>query len=517
LSLIVVSIGRAQSVEYFGLEHFPFGAAVTSNEFAAGFFVSDLEFTGSRGSSTKLGAADSGAFFYPNVASVDSGYFMRAGAFGKVGEQDDAPIGMVSGYRTDYATFFAQADFSAIGATSLTYQLWYGNLMLRETTVASGELRLYAYYSHDMRVNPWWRQPGGDYGASIQFRNAPSVQLPGCGEWESCESFFPTRIFIRPNGATGVVHSVSRVDIVGGGGLPGYGVHDVRLGMFGHAHAAVGAVKLVATNATLRLDITNLWEAGGSGAFVELENSAVAEVHLLPLDLAPPNTNAVQERLDVNLSGTFSSTSLGHVGAAALINSNGTLHLSAYLYEVGPLLLTVFSNGVPVGTPNMDVPEPVQITGGPRLIAVGANADRLSSPSGLTFTFESPVVFHTVQGELVGDRVRLQATNWIRLAHLNGLALTAQALPAITITGETSASEVPTLSIVRSNDVVYLRWPDPAAAYVVEFRPGVGEGSWTRLETITLTSDGFATVAWQLAGSGTSGQFFRLARYARQD
>jgi hypothetical protein len=304
--------------------------------------------------------------------------------------------------------------------------------------------------------------------------------------------------------------------VYGGGGLPGFTYRDVRLGMFGHAHAVVGPVMFNATNGVLQVDLKDPLAEGGSGTLVGLENVGKAEVQLLPIELARPNTNAIQERVDVSLSGTFAEEPGAFVGAAALSNSNGVLHLSAYFYESGPLFVNVFSNGAPVGPRNLEMPGPIQLTGNGRLIAVGGNADMLSAFPGFMFAFDAPMAVQTTQGNFVGDRVDLSATNWIRLADLIGLAIVAQAIPSFTITGESSTSFAPQLSIQHSNNNVLLSWPDPARAYFLQTRNSFTDSYWGNLETGIGQENGTTTATYSLSESNGPSQYFRLIRFVYQ-
>src|SRR3954469_8890184 len=96
----------ADSIERFGLSHSPLGAASVSSYGSYGLTIVDLEFTGTNGLSTELGAADSGAFIYPTTSSdVSEGYFMRAYAYGSVSGVSNSLISVVHGRRADYATF----------------------------------------------------------------------------------------------------------------------------------------------------------------------------------------------------------------------------------------------------------------------------------------------------------------------------------------------------------------------------------------------------------------------------
>ena len=193
----------------------------------------------------------------------------------------NAVIGTVSGYRAEYATFFVLADYSAIGATSLTFQLWNGGrsslkARLHPERCASTES------FHSPRANPWWRQTNGESRCVNELRYPVQVSLPSCNA-SSCPYNYGDRIFIRPNGATSVVEFVSRTDVFGGGGLPNFNFDEVRLGMFHRPHAALGDIKLVATNRVLTVaEIPPGSEAGG-GVMAEFPAADSGQIQLLPM------------------------------------------------------------------------------------------------------------------------------------------------------------------------------------------------------------------------------------------
>jgi hypothetical protein len=72
------------------------------------------------------------------------------------------------------------------------------------------------------------------------------------------------------------------------------------------------------------------------------------------------------------------------------------------------------------------------------------------------------------------------------------------------------------LSITRSNDVVFLRWPDPARAYSLQAREDLSDAG-SGLESTTSYENGFTTVTYNLSESGSHRQFFRLTRYIYAD
>jgi hypothetical protein len=509
---------RAATFEFFGLDHVPIGSAsVASNDYLAGVFVADLSPEGTNGIATLLGQSDSGAFFYPHTPALDTGYFMRADVFGSVSGNPNALIGSISGTRVDYATFHVVADYSAIGATSLTFQAWSGNFLRAESTVTSGVAVIYSESGYPVRVNPWWRPPGGEFGAAIDFNYTASVALPPCTDPFSCGDYSTHRLFIRPNGATGVVEYVSRANTFGGGGLPSFELWDVKLGMFGNPHTALGFTKYTATNGVLRVNEVVPATENGNGTLVRFDHAESAAIQFEPIDLARPNTNEFQERLDVSVTGTHSGYST-FISTATLANSNGVLWLSAAQSDSTETVLSVYSNSVLVATQTLALEDRVMITGAPRVSGTGARAETLAGIGGTSLEFDASAAFALPQGDVVnGNRIVLNSAAPSEVADIVGVAVTTKILSSFTITGESSVPlSLPSLSISRSNETIMLHWIDPADAYFPQVKYSFENNEpWRSVESTRSHTNGVTTVLFDLNESPAA--YFRLIRYLYND
>jgi hypothetical protein len=283
--------------------------------------------------------------------------------------------------------------------------------------------------------------------------------------------------------------------------------------MFGHGHAALGQIRFAASNHTLRVDHLDLLAEGGSGTLVVFDHADSADVQFLPLEIARPNTNQIQERIEIHASGARPSY-VSSIRSAILQNSNGVLRLSTYsAWELGGNL-AVYSNSVLVATQAISNSDFVTITGGPRLVAAGAKADALSGPGGISLDFDSPALFELSQGIVAGNRVTLTETNVSGVADITGVAFLSMMLPSMTITNETSVASAPQLSITRSNEFVILRWADPAAAYLVEERSALNNDGWSFSDAGVLDrANGMATFYVEVGGEEARPVlFFRLFR-----
>jgi hypothetical protein len=511
LLLVFAGPGRAASLEQFGLDHTLLGGAtLASNIYGRGFAVENLNPFGDRGVSTALGEADSGAFIYPYTSGVSEGYFMRGRAFGTVNGRTNSEIGTLSGYRSEYATFFISADFSALGATNLTFQLWADGVLLEETTAPSGEVRVFTESFYNPRANPWWRQANGEFGAAVQFRSGVQASLPNCNA-SSCSFVYADTLFIRPNGATSVVDHVSRTDVYGGGGLPNFNFDEVRLGMFHHPHAMLGSAKLVATNQVLTVAEIPPGAEDGGGVLAEFRPADSARIELQPVDLSATNANA-PSRFEVGASGSLANA-YGFLGTLAVANSNGFLGFSAYLYIEPSITLKVFSNAVLVGTSPLGVNDRLRIEGMPLITSAGANADSLSRSAGLFVGFNQQATVTLTNGsQLTGNRFLAEANQPVEMADITGLSLVAHNLSAFTLTGESSTPlDLPRLDIARSGTNVVLRWLDPARAYRLQYKPLV-DMYFSQLEIPHHRTNGVTTVEFSLAESQNA--YFRLQRYS---
>jgi hypothetical protein len=326
------------------------------------------------------------------------------------------------------------------------------------------------------------------------------------------------RVFIRPNNATGVVASVSRTEIFGGGGLESFVLADVRPGMFGHPHAALGSMKFVASNGVLRVNNLEPLAEDGNGTLIQFNNATTADVQLLPLDIALANTNEIQERLEITCSGTRAYYDR-FISSTRLQNTNGLLHLSTYRDDALLTDVAFYSNGVLVATQTISITDVISILGAPRLVAIGAKADTLSGPAGLSLGFDALATFEIADLSVSANRVTLTAESFAEVADIRGLGILARVLPSFAISGESSISTVPQVSITRSNDFVILRWADPAAAYLVQARPPLSDDPWNTYDPSAIVrTNGMATFTYGAIGSESPpAQFFRLLRYSYND
>ena len=494
-------LAKADGLEYFGLHHSSLGNASIGID--NNLEVGQIGESGGDGITTELGDADSAIFFYPNTSFVEQGYTMRADIYGSFNGRRNSFIGRLYGYRADYGSFYAGVDFSAIGATNVTFQLWDGTALMAETTQTSGEVFMYAEYSQPPRVNPWWRRPNGDHGAWIEFSYPLAVTLPGGAP------IYGDRIFMRPNGATGTVDYISRSDVFGAGGLANFRFDGMRLGVFGRAHLSLSGCKMIARSGSLEIAEIPFGEDGG-GVLVELHDpSAHAQVDLMPLEIAVPNTNEFyQQQVIVYATGTRSNYST-YVGSIQLLNSNGALSLFSYPTEFDDGVAEVFSNNVFIGDSPFAFGRPINLAGAPRLVAVEVVSDQPDDgPAGFAMRFDTNTIFTISNTQFAGNRILVRSARAFGFADVTAVTLTAREVPSFTIVGESSVSTLPALEIVRSGANVILKWRDPAQAFRVEAKASAEE-FFQNIPVSLVYSNGVTTA---VVDSSSDKQFFRLHR-----
>ena len=507
--LLATALASTNTVEFFGLTHAPLGAAAFSSN--GGFQLVNIGTNGDDGVRSELGATDSGVFISPYTSYVEMGYRMHADVYGSFNGQSNTLLATIYGYRADYGEFYAGADYSPLGATNLTFQLWNGYALVVETTLTNGEVFMYGEYASPPRVNPWWRQGNGAYGEWIEFAYPLPVTLPGRPDW--AERAYGNRIFIRPNGATGVVDYVSRTDVFGSGGLNNFSYGQMQLGVFGHAHTAFSQTKFRSSLGALRIEQTAPAPGVEEGVVIQLEPSERAVVNLEPLELALPDTNGVRHSLAFIAIGTKVNYP-SQLGVFTLINTNGVLEFSTSLGEgedTEEVTVEVFSDDTPAGSSTFVRGSlPARIEGAPRIVSFDATADTFTTSAGIGVTFDREMTMTFSNGSvLAGNRIQVRAGQLLRFADVNAMAVTAMEIPSFTITDEpTDAITLPRLEISRSGTNVVLRWPDPAQAYRLEMKTPVdGWASSSRVDP--LYTNGIATV--RLAPPADT-VFFRLQR-----
>lgn len=438
------------------------------------------------GASIHLGAADAGVFVSLDCERID-GAALDGVSFGTVGGITNSPIGTVTGSRIGYGEYPVHMDFSPIGATSYTYQLFFHDVKTLEVTNAgpNSVVNVGSYGPSAPRINPIWLS-GGRVGVIVEFDSVTEFFVPGYHTVAS-------RMIIIAENPTNTVEQVSRVDVFARDGLPSFTIRQERLGKFGLYHQTIGNVRLHAEPSSLV--VSNLDASALQGTFSELPRAQKFQVSILPREL----TNETFTFL-TSISGSSASTpDLKFLGDVLLRRESNEVSLSIALGSPGEGVTRVFDQGVFVGS--IVTTNDLIVTSEPHngivgtihssnlvLTSYGAATTRTNEPAHLGLRFAHTITLSNASGTtLTGDELRVSTTPPEEIVDaLNVFAITAQNVDYFTITNiETvvPAPEPMRLNFTRTGENLLLSWPYHSDFYLAS--------------KFDVTSD------WQGANNGT--------------
>ena len=498
----------------FGLTNVPLGQAVL-----AGNVVTNLMSNGVDGVSILLGEADGGVFAYPDTKDYPlGGDFMLAKVYGKLNGVPDQLLCTVQGERVDgpsgFGVYPVHTDFTPLGVTNYLAQVYSGNGGLvhqREIGSEPPIIRTDFNGYKLTRVNPFWRAPDGGIGVVLEFPGETGLDLDPPPD----DPFVPfgTRFVLRALNPTGVVEYVSRVEITTGGvsegseggtneppqiGISTFHMNEMRPFFFGRPHKALGEIALqgrIGQVKVARLDPSAPESENdfveGTGVLVETGRARAAGVDLAPVDLSAENTQFGITAM-VRGGGPFwYSRWFGMLGTARLRQTTNGLTLDGVFEPVGTnaqqVRLEAYRAGEVAGSSpafylSGSVFPLVRVSGNPRVIRAGAQANTLASAPGLGFGFDRAVTFTlTNDAEIIsleGDEVRFVSIGPVYLESfgteawlesIGSILLNSRGLAEFIITGEEEQSiESPRLTIARGDGEVNFSWPDPNRAYYLQ-------------------------------------------------
>ena len=476
----MLASGAQQPLVMFGLTNKPIGSAaleVRGNDMLVRGYATDglglagtrptgppLGLEGAYGVSVQLGHADAGLFVYPyTYGEPYQGSFLVGKAIGQVDGQENQVISVLAASKQDYGIYWALADFSAIGAYQLRYELYEGDRLVSAVTNAIDGIVIYTQYEYSPRGNPFWRLPDGGIAAVIEFSGVWGVRFPG--QSEESPTLGGDRIVVRPLDAQGEVGLISRVEVTAGGALTEFVVSDERVGTFQHAHKALGQSLLNASPG--QLTITSLAPASGGeiGVLVELEEPRAFSVDLAPLVLSSNGAAIIAGAV-----GSFDHAGSEFLGYIGVRQTNGTREVFGDLtFFDGGVSLSVYRDGCQsAATDSPTLTPSVGLAGAPRVVGFGATADTGNRRPGFSVRFESATTFTLPDGTQVnGDELRFRATGPVAVNRLQAFSLLGSNLPAIDILGESGA------------DVIFLGdyLPELASAASIRLIKGTVNGS----------------------------------------
>ncbi|HUR45753.1 MAG TPA: hypothetical protein VMZ27_07770 [Candidatus Saccharimonadales bacterium] len=512
LLFVPVSLKADDAIVMFGLTNQAInGASVTTSESHYGLRVDDLGEDGDKGVSVLLGEANSGLYFSPQLNSQpQDGNYMQAKVYGKASGLDGL-LGTVFCRRDGYGLYPMTVDFSPLGSSNFTVQVYCYDTLVREETNDTGIIIFHSDSVGNLypRVNPAWRAPDGSVGVLVTFQ-ASLINLDhGLA--------YGDRVFMKPLKPTNSVEYVSKVDIFGGGGLTYFEGWGEWIGMYSLPHAALGAALFAAQEGNL--SIGGIGGSGDDGVMVELGGASSYEMDLEPFAFATNSTISISAN---GIGDSYSFYGRNFLGPIYIRDNNGTVGVSGS-FGADPtnrVLISVLNSGAVVGTLTVTNGAWGTITNESwKLSASGVLPQSGNNASALYVKFDRPVTFTpaTAGTPLTGNQMQF---SWFDVGPDNGsfqnFQLQASGMAAFTITnGVTTAAAPETLTIARAGTDVQVSWPYRQSATILQNTPDLNVPfTNTNLPPYELIGS-----QWQFKISPTSPpeQFFRLfnwcARY----
>jgi hypothetical protein len=509
----------------FGLTNFPIRQAVATSGDDSGAIisVSNLGFEGFDGLSMRLGEADAGLFIYPDAPIQDSfgeTWFMEGNVLGSRNGVTNALLATMRATKPYYETYPVTVDFSPLGPSSLTFQLYLNGSLVAQSTQpgATGTVTVYSASRLGPRANPLWHARDGSVGAVIDFDLSETpYRFTITGPFgDSEEGLQADRIFIRADNPTNSVDFVSRMDLTGGGGLYGFSVLNARLGMFGRPHQILGAGLFEAANRKLTISRVES-EEPFAGVLLEARQESFLNVTLVPVSL---ETNTAMFQLTA--SGRIEAdTGIQLLGMVTLARSGESLQLTADfspLYSPSP---DGTNSPPPAGSTRVSVYDHGTFVGsftnsGPGKALTLSSSNGVPMITGAGVVLAGPTLFATLDRvalvtddntqEFVGDQLRITPLDpQVSPDVLSAFTLGGTGISPFTITAENSE---PPLTITRSGNQVILSWPRYAQGFIPQSAPALGE-SFTPVSEQISQGEEFYSVALPIDTG--SNRFFRLS------
>jgi hypothetical protein len=431
------------------------------------------------GVSVFLGEADSGAFIYPTAGewgNYDPEWFLMGQAYGRMTSAGhDALIASVRVTKPGYEVYPVDVDLSPLEPQSLTFQVFSNDTVLAEATTpgAIGRIVVNSAPLVVPRGNPFWRMSDGNIGVLIEFTD--TTEIFDEDPWPRFGVSGPfgngirgNRVFIRANQPAKRALYCSRVDVFAN--IP-FSIDDERLGMFSHAHKALGPVLFDTAGGRLTVAHHSRSEPQDwIGTIIE-ETGTRLEVDLKPLVLDMPESVF---RLS---AGGWTDSEDGYFTEASLTHRDGKLILDASSYSE-TRHLKVFRNGSLVGAAaysNNVATATLSLKNNhiPTILGCSVFIESSNMVS-LSISFKELVDFTLSDGaSLRGNNLRITAITSQPVIEIRQLALEIAGIHSFTITGERSEVIPPALRITSSSGKVVLTWPDNTRLFTLEAAPSL--------------------------------------------
>jgi hypothetical protein len=441
------------------------------------------------GASVFVDAADAGIFISPGAERID-GASLEGISYATVDGIANSLVGTVTGHRIGYSEYYMNLDFTPIGATSFTYQVYFKDLLTFTGTNLGPTTYIYTgnFEPQPPRVNPLWLKDGRA-GVVLDFQGSlAQMDIPGY-------HILASRLVITAE-TPAQVELASRIDIIGSAGLSQFTIENEKVGKFGLYHQAIGNVHFGVKPTQLTLsNVVSAPDMAYDGMFTELPRVLRCEASLVPH--AATNDTFFWSFSAAGIKAVSDYPS--YFGEVRLAGSNGIVDLLGGFYSTG-IQVRVFNDGVPV--------EVFTDTNGVLGQLVGSNlvltsyfaaGNQTNETAHIGFRLAESVLFSNAPGAVVtGNEFHLSPTDPIETpARLTFLTLSGGNLGDVTLTGMqtyTPPVEPLRLDITRSNGFVRISW-EFNDYYYLYFKSDLNTNQWAYV-TGAIREGSRAYVEW---------------------
>ena len=447
--------------------------------------------SGTFGASVFVDASDTGIFISPDAERIDGAY-LEGTSYATVDGIANSMVGTVRGTRIGYAEYYMNLDFTPIGATSFTYQVYFKDLLTFTGTNLGPITYVYTgnFDPQPPRVNPL-RLKDGRAGVVLEFQGSlAQMEIPGY-------QIYASRLVITAE-TPAHVELASRIDIIGSAGLMNFTINDEKLGKFGLHHQPFGNVHFGVTPTQLTLsNVVSAPDTASDGMYTELSRALRCEATLVPHAATNDTFFWAFNTAGFKASSDYPS----YFGEVRLAGSNGIASLLGGFYSTGSQV-RVFNNGVSVGAFNDSEGVLGQLLGSNLVLtSYFAAGDQTNEMAHIGFRLAESVVFSNAPGAVVaGNEFHVSPTDPSgNLASLTMLTLAGGNLGDVTLTGMqtyTPPVEPLLLEITRSNDLVRISW-EYRDYYYLYYKVDLNNTEWIYVSGIVREGDR-AYVEWPI-------------------
>ncbi len=315
------SVCQPGQTTIFGLDHVTLGQSGLRRD--GGLVVSNIGSSGCDGVSIDLGEIGevaTGELVVP--ANLPQSASCLATAFGQVSGLTGRVVSTLQGQAVPGGEIQITPDFSPIGASSSTVQLFLGGMPVFQQSGNTGPGCRFPL--PPSCLGSCGTLPGGSPGTVLRFPAGPlPVTIPG-GPTIQADT-----LVLTPDNPTLLVDFISRVDLRAAD-IPMFTILDEALRLFDRDHRSIGAATLQSSSSG-HLTISNIGSSGKDGVSIDLGDTDEGfEVELAPVDLSVPGTGITVEAV-----GRFNGSPGTSLGTAGCMNNGGMVQAFADFSTLG--------------------------------------------------------------------------------------------------------------------------------------------------------------------------------------